>query len=148
MANTAPTKLSAVPILGGIVYFVAVFAVGFMLGVLRTVMVQEAAESERLLAVLLELPIIISASWFLCRIVIQWFQVPHVVMVRVAMGGTALVFLLAAEFILDVMFMGHTPAEHFTLYAESSYAIGLAGQILFALIPLVQMRLQVSKKSN
>lgn len=122
-------------------YFALVFALGFLLGTLRTVFVRDAPGDGRLLGVLIELPIMLSASWFLCRAVIRRFAVAPTIAARAVMGGLAFALLLLAELVVGALLVGRTPGEHFALYREASYALGFAAQIAFASMPMVQMRL-------
>ncbi len=140
MNNPSPTQSPRIPIVPGIVYFALVFALGFLLGIVRTLFVQDAPRGGRILGVLIELPIMLSASWFLCRYVIRRFAVASTVVARSVMGGLALALLLLAELLVGALLFGRTPSEHFVLYRDTSYALGLAAQIVFALMPLVQMR--------
>lgn len=140
--TTPSLKLSpGARILPGLVYFAVVFALGFLLGTLRTVFVRDAPSDVRLLGVLIELPIMLTASWFLCRTVIRRFAVAPTVVARAVMGGLAFALLLLAEILVGALLFGRTPGEHFALYREASYALGLAAQMAFALMPLMQMQL-------
>jgi hypothetical protein len=140
---TEPTsmKLPRTPLLAGIVYFGLVFALGFVLGTVRTLFVQDAPSGGRLVGVLIELPIMIGASWFLCRFVIRRFAVAPTVGTRAVMGGLAFALLMLAELAVGALLFGRTPLEHFALYRDPSYALGLVAQIAFALMPMAQMRL-------
>ena len=137
----SPTKPPGSPILPGVIYFALVFALGFLLGTLRTVFVRDAPGDGRLLGVLIELPFMLSASWLLCRTVIRRFAVAPTVIARAVMGCLAFALLLLAELLFGALLFGRTPGEHFALYREASHALGLAAQIAFALMPIVQMRL-------
>jgi hypothetical protein len=128
------------PILAGIAYFSLVFALGFLLGTVRTIFVQDAPSAIRLLGVLIELPIMLSASWFICRYIISRFAVAPRVVARAVMGSLAFALLFLAELLVGALLFGRTPSEHFALYRDASYALGLAAQIAFALMPLVQLR--------
>jgi len=128
------------PILPGIAYFALVFAMGFLLGTVRTLFVQDAPGAGRLIGVVIELPVMLGASWFLCRYVIRRFAVASTVAARAVMGGIAFALLLIAELMVGALLLGRTPGEHFALYREASYALGLAAQSAFALMPLVQLR--------
>ncbi|MDP2268947.1 MAG: hypothetical protein Q8K46_07230 [Deltaproteobacteria bacterium] len=128
------------PVLPGLVYFALVFALGFLLGTVRTLLVQDAPGGGRLLGVLIELPVMLGASWFFSLYVIRRFAVASTVAARAAMGGLALALLLLAEFLLGALLFGRTPVEHFALYREASYALGLGAQLAFALMPLIQLR--------
>ena len=120
----------------GVVYFLAVFAAGFVLGVLRTLFV--APHIGVLAAVAIELPIILAVAWW----VSARLQYGSSLTLRDAalMGGTAFVLLMLAEASLSIALFGRTFAEHLSLYADADHQLGLAGQIAFALIPMVQVR--------
>lgn len=141
MTNPSPTQPPSTPILAGVLYFALVFALGFLLGTARTLFVQDAPGAERLHGVLIELPIMTGASWFLCRYVIRRYGVAPTVVARGVMGGLAFALLMLAELGVGALLFGRTPAEHFALYSDASYALGLAAQMGFALIPLIQLRL-------
>jgi hypothetical protein len=128
------------PIAAGAVYFVMVFVLGFVLGTIRTLFVQDAPSGGRLLGVLIELPIMLAASWFLCRDVVRRFAVAPAVGERAVMGGVAFALLFLAELLVGALLFGRTPVQHFALYRDASYALGLAAQIGFALMPLIQWR--------
>lgn len=127
-------------VIPALAYFALVFGLGFLLGTVRTIFVQDAPSSERLLGVLIELPIMLGASWFLCQYVIRRFVVAPTVVDRSAMGGIAFALLVFAELLIGALLFGRTPAEHFALYRDASYALGLAAQIGFALMPLLQLK--------
>jgi hypothetical protein len=127
-------------LVAGLVYFAMVFALGFLLGTLRTSFVVDAPGGSRLIGVLVELPIMLIASWYLCRTVIRRLDVPSVLGSRAIMGATALSLLLLAELLVGVLLFDRSAAVHFSLYRDPSYALGLAAQIGFALMPLLQMR--------
>jgi hypothetical protein len=140
MTGPSPMKPPRMPILAGIAYFALVFALGFLLGTVRTIFVQYAPSAIRLLGVLIELPIMLSASWFICRYIISRFAVAPRVVARAVMGSLAFALLFLAELLVGALLFGRTPSEHFALYRDASYALGLAAQIAFALMPLVQLR--------
>lgn len=140
MTTSAATPPSGLGIVAGIAYFALVFGLGFVLGTLRTLLVANAADGGRLMGVLVELPVMIGASWFLCRLVIRRLAVAPTVRARALMGGLALALLLLAELALGAWLFGRTPAAQLALYKEASYALGLAAQLAFALLPLIQLR--------
>lgn len=133
------------PVLAGTVYFALVFALGFLLGTVRTLFVQDAPGSGRLLGVLIELPLMLGASWVLCRYVIHRFSVASAVVARAVMGGLAFSLLLLAELLVGALIFGRTPGEHLALYRDASYALGLAAQAAFALMPMIQLRWGVKR---
>lgn len=98
-------------LLTGTAYVVAVFAAGFVLGVLRTlVLVPLLGE---LAAVLMELPVILTIAFLL---------------------------LMLAEGGLSTLLAGRSLSEHLALYAQLPHQVGLAGQLAFALLPWIQVR--------
>jgi hypothetical protein len=121
----------------GVAYFLAVFAAGFVLGVLRTLFV--APRVGVLAAVAIELPIILAVAWW----VSARLQRRSTATLRDAglMGGTAFVLLMLAETSLSIALFGRTIAEHLSLYADADHQLGFAGQVAFALIPWLQARL-------
>jgi hypothetical protein len=117
-------------------YFAAVFAAGFLLGVLRTlVLVPLLGE---LAAVLLELPVILGFAWLVCvRILRRW---PMSAAAAAGMGLVAFLFLMVAEAGLSLLLAGRSLVEHLALYALLPQQVGLAGQLVFGLLPWVQGR--------
>uniref|UniRef100_UPI0013D942F5 hypothetical protein n=1 Tax=Sandarakinorhabdus rubra TaxID=2672568 RepID=UPI0013D942F5 len=55
---------------------------------------------------------------------------------RAVMGGTAFLWLMAAELGLSLAF-GRTAGEHLAALLAPAGLLGLAGQILFAALPLL-----------
>jgi len=123
-------------LLTGTAYVAAVFAAGFVLGVLRTlVMVPLLGE---LAAVLVELPVILTIAWLVCtRILRRWPLSPNA---AVGMGAIAFLLLMGAEASLSALLAGRSLAEHLALYAQLPHQVGLAGQLAFAVIPWIQAR--------
>lgn len=133
-------KWLAVSLAAGAAYFALVFALGFVLGTVRTLFVPDASSGGRLLGVLIELPIMLVASWFLCRFVVRRFSVPPILHARLIMGAVAFALLMLAEMFLGALLFERSPAEHFNLYRDASYALGLAAQIAFAFMPMLRLR--------
>lgn len=125
--------------LAGVAYFASVFAVGFLLGSLRVLILEPALGP--LAAVLIETPFILSASWLLCGYWIKRFAVPSSIAPRIAMGGLAFALLMLAETLLGIVGFGRSLGEIFTGFKTAPGALGLAGQALFGLFPLMRARL-------
>ena len=121
----------------GVAYFALVFALGFAFGTARTLLIARFPETSRFAAVLVELPLILTASWLICRRVIRRLAVPDTLRGREIMGVVAFALLMLAEAVLDALLAGATLAGHFARYVEPSHALGLAGQVSFALMPLI-----------
>jgi hypothetical protein len=54
------------------------------------------------------------------------------------MSGCAFALLMAAECSLDAVLNGRDLAAHFARYRSATALVGLAGQVLFALFPLLR----------
>ncbi|MEM9619876.1 MAG: hypothetical protein AAF936_18125 [Pseudomonadota bacterium] len=121
----------------GAAYFALIFALGFVLGTIRVlVLLPRVGETN---AVLLEGPLILTASWFTCSFLITRYRVAPVFSKRLLMGASALILLLLAEFVLGVYGFSRSVGEHFAHYATMPGALGLAGQIVFGLFPIMQL---------
>jgi len=121
----------------GVAYFAAVFAAGFALGVLRTLALEPLFGP--VLAVALELPLMLSWSWWVCgRLLRRHSGLSSGA--AVVLGGVAFCCLMAAEAALSIGLAGRSLAGHLALYREPAHALGLVGQLLFAAWPVVQAR--------
>lgn len=121
----------------GMIYFAIVFAVGFVLGAIRVLaVIPQFGETA---AVLIELPVMLALSWVACAWLVRRFAVPRRVPERLAMGGLAFVLLMAAEVGVSVFGFGRTLAEHVQAFQTASAQLGLAAQLVFAALPVVQM---------
>jgi len=128
---------------GGGAYFGAVFLIGFVLGVVRLlVLVPLAGET---LAVVVELPIILGFAWFACRWLIRAMGVPGSFPDRLVMGAVAFALLMLGEVAISVFLGGRDLAGHFALYRQAPHLLGLAGQIAFALFPALHLHLHLHR---
>ncbi len=118
----------------GLLYFLSVFAVGFLLGTIRTLVL--VPRLGPLLSVALELPLMLLASWWLCGVVLRRIPVPPAALLRLTMGVTAFLLLMLAELVLAVWGFGQSSAAYWAGFAAPAARLGLAGQIAFALLPL------------
>lgn len=118
----------------GAAYFAVVFALGFVLGAIRVLwlapMIGETA------AVMAEQPVMLTASWFVARWLVQQYDVARA-RERLVMGACAFSMLMIAELLLAVSLFGQTPGQWLDGVATMPGPIGLAGQMMFGLIPLV-----------
>ena len=119
----------------GAAYFGLVFALGFLLGTVRELMV--VPRLGPIAPVLIEVPLMLTASFGAARVVARRLAVPDAAGQRLAMGVVAFVLLIAAETLTGLLLMGRSPGEQLAAYGTARGAIGLAAQIAFALIPLV-----------
>jgi len=128
----------SVALRAGLAYFVLVFALGFVLGALRVLFLQPALGATA--AVLIELPLMLAASWWVCAWLLRRFAVPSVGTTRLVMGGCAFALLLLAEFALGTMVFAQSPAMFFAGFRAPHGWLGLLGQLGFALMPWLQRR--------
>ncbi len=124
-------------ILGGWFYFLAAFTAGFALGVIRVLILEPRLGATA--AVLIELPAILLVAWFACRFLTTRLDVPAEASARVVMGISALAFLLVAEFLL-ARGLGRSTNDIREELSTPPGLLGFAGQILFALLPQMQLR--------
>jgi hypothetical protein len=117
-------------------YFGIAFAAGFALGTLRTLFI--TPHFGELWAVLLELPIMLGISWWACGKVVTRFQVPPRLAPRAIMGALAFGLLMLAEVALSVGLFGRSIGQYADELGSPHGLLGLAGQLAFALIPLVR----------
>jgi hypothetical protein len=114
-------------------YFALTFAVGFCLGVLRTLLV--APRVGEVNAVLIEAPFILSASFLTARWVLGRLHPPACAWRRLAIGLLAFAMLMFAELLMSWI-LGNSTRDFVDSLLKPAGLIGLAGQVIFALIPL------------
>jgi hypothetical protein len=116
----------------GLRYFAGVFAVGFLLGTIRTLWLAPAVGD--LAAVAVELPLMLGASWWWCWRLLAGRTLTMAG--RAVMGGSGFAWLMAAELGLSLAF-GGTLATHVAALAMPAGLLGLAGQVGFAALPFL-----------
>jgi hypothetical protein len=122
----------------GILYFALVFAAGFVLGTARVLLL--APRLGELLATVLELPFMLGISWFACGKLIARFQIPPRTEPRLTMGAVAFALLMLAEVLLSVTLFNRSMNEYIDALLTPQGLLGLGGQVLFGLIPLIRSR--------
>jgi hypothetical protein len=123
-----------VAVKAALAYFGTVFAAAFLLGALRVTLV--APRTGPLAAVALEVPVVLALSWVVAgRVLARW---PLPLPGRIMMGALAFALLMLAEMALAVLLFGQTPGAFFSAMATAPGALGLAGQIGFAVVPALQ----------
>lgn len=123
----------------GITYFVLVFGVGFVLGVIRvTLLVPRLGERT---AELIEMPFMFVAIVVSARLIIWRFRLPASAMIRLGAGCLALGLLVGAEVLLAVAIQERTLGEYVASRDSVSGGVYLAMLLLFAVMPLVLARL-------
>jgi hypothetical protein len=117
------------------VYFAGVFAIGFLLGTIRVLAI--APRVGELIAVCIELPIMIAASWLICRWSLRRFAVSAAPEQRIAMGAIAFAMLMTAEFCMAVFAFDQRPSGYAADLQSTAGMVGFGGQVLFGLLPLL-----------
>lgn len=138
--STRPTQFStsARTLLAGAAYFAIVFAAGFVLGAIRTLVL--APRVGPFAAVIVELPLMLAISWIACGKVLSRFAVPARAGPRLGVGASAFSLLMLAEVVLSLVGFGRAPSDYLAELGTPHGLLGLAGQVLFALMPLAQRR--------
>ena len=121
----------------GMLYFAFVFAVGFLLGIVRTLLL--APRIGELPAVIVELPVILACSWLICRRLIGRFRISPDPGSGMVMGSVALALLLGAEAALSILVLDNSLDGYLGSFRTAHGLAGLAGQVVFGLIPVVQL---------
>jgi hypothetical protein len=115
-------------------YFAIVFAFAFMVGIVRVTVV--APKIGALAAVALEVPLVLGVSWLTAgRVLRRWpLSRPD----RAKMGMLAFAILMVAELALAIFAFGQSPGSYFAGMVTPAGVLGLAGQIGFALVPVLR----------
>lgn len=122
----------------GLLYCALVVAAGFVLGVLRIMLIGPLA--GEVVALALEAPVMLAISWAACGWALDRLDVPPQLLDRLLMGGVALVLLLVAEGCVVVLAQGRTLAEFFEIHGRTAVLLGLLAQLAYALFPLLRHR--------
>lgn len=112
-------------------YTLPVFAVAFVLGALRVTLV--APVTGPFLAVALEVPAVLAVSW----IIAGRIRFPPGFPQHLAVALVSFVLLMVLE-VLTALAFGQSPMQFFTAISTPAGALGLAGQVGFALLPLLR----------
>lgn len=116
------------------IYFISVFAVGFVLGTIRMLLVVPYIGVRW--AELIEQPLMLLASYYLARLVVHRFG-PFTPTRRLAIGIIALAFLLAAELSLTLFVQGLTFAQYLASRDAVAGVVYVTSLAAFALMPLL-----------
>ena len=114
------------------------FAAGFAIGTVRVLLL--VPQVGELPAVLLELPIMLGISWFVCATLIARLEVPPRIPPRVTMGAVAFALLMLAELALSLALFGRTMNDFTQSLTTPHGMVGLAGQVIFGLMPVLRVK--------
>jgi ABC-type uncharacterized transport system permease subunit len=116
-------------------YALITFAVGFALGTLRVLWL--APKVGHTTAVLLELPLMLCASFLIARWAVARWCVPARPGQRLAMGAAAFAILMFCEALVSITLFGNDLSRHLARYLAPAAWPGLAAQLVFAGMPLL-----------
>lgn len=121
-------------LIAGTAFFLALFALGFVLGTIRVVFV--APRFGQLAATFAEVPLMVIAAFFACRWAVRHWQVPRTVAIRWAMVLWFLALLFTFETLLGAALFGRTGADQWAALATPAGLLGVSAQIISALFPV------------
>ena len=119
----------------GTVYFALVFAVGFVLGAIRTLWVVPRVGTRK--AELTEMPVMLAVTILAARWTVLRLAVPPVLSARIGMGCIALVLMLVAEFGFVLWIRGLSTKEYFSTRDPVSGSAYYAMLVVFAVMPML-----------
>jgi hypothetical protein len=122
----------------GSAYFALIFSLGFVLGTVRVLAV--IPRIGEFAATLLELPLILTASWFVSGWLISKMRIAPDTASRLLMGAAAFGLTMIAEPLLGLSFGESLPEQWAALLRPAGLA-GLAGQALFGLMPWIRFQI-------
>jgi hypothetical protein len=125
------------PLLAGINYGTVLFGVGFVFGVVRTLLVTPSLGRSN--AVLVELPFMFLTAWLLSRFLMGAWSVRPCGADRLIVSCASFVVGMGFEFALGVTLQKQTLAQVFALIMSEESRIGLLGQIVVFLFPVIQL---------
>ena len=121
----------------GLRYGFEAFALGFVLGTFRVTLL--VPHVGALVATAIELPIMLIVTGWRARVLVGASVALQGAADHAVMGLTAFVLLLLCELVLAVA-LGTPPQQWLADMSRPAGALGLAGQALFALLPLLLAR--------
>lgn len=117
----------------GVLYFALVFAVGFVLGAIRTLWVVPRVGTRT--AELIEMPIMLAVAILVARWTVLRLSVPMIWSARFRMGCIALVLMLIAEFGFVLWIRGLSIKEYFAARDPVAGAAYYLMLVVFAIMP-------------
>jgi hypothetical protein len=125
---------------GAILYAAGAFAVGFVLGTIRTLWVTPAVGP--LVAVCIEAPLMLVASWFVYTKIHRFLRLEIGWGFALLLGLRAFMYLQFFEIAMFVFAFKRPLGEYMESLKTPEGTVGLAAQAAFALVPLVFVQLR------
>jgi hypothetical protein len=118
----------------GLSYGLIVFALGFVLGTLRELVLAPRFGRDHI--VWIEVPLILLAAWFVAGWLVRRMVNPPGALHCLAVGAIAFSVLMLGELLVAVFGFGRSIGMHLATYWTAQGALELLPQIGFGLIPL------------
>lgn len=131
MTAAAILTRASVVVLVAAAYFIAVFTLAFAMGVARTLVIAPLVGPT--VAVCIEIPILLIASWFLARHLMS--ERRFALSDRIAIGGVAFALTMANEALLAGLIRDQSVIAWAAVVLSPLGLVGLAGQLGFAAMP-------------
>lgn len=122
-------------LIAAVFYFLVLFTLGFALGTIRVLFIAPLIGS--LSATLMEVLLMLSAAYFICRWAIRRWEVPLTLSARGVMAVCFLVLLALFETLVGIALFRRTLTGTWSGLATQHGLIGLLAQSTAALLPLV-----------
>lgn len=119
----------------GVLYFLFVFATGFVLGIARTLWVVPRVGARK--AELMEAPIMLVVTILVARWIVLRLAIPSAPSARLETGGIGLILMLLAEFGLVRWLRGMRIREYFASRDPVTGTVYYVMLALFAAMPLL-----------
>jgi hypothetical protein len=120
----------------GTAYFAVVYAIGFLLGTARVLLLATLVGETA--AVLFETPLMLLVSWTSAWWSASAFSVPAKLSSRIVMGGFAFGLLILGELAVSTLIFDRSLAGTLSVYRSPAGLLGLLAQSIFALLPVAQ----------
>lgn len=124
-------------------YFGLTFGAGFMLGPIRTLLLEP--NMGPFLATLLEAPLMLVAMTVIAIWILRQYDL-HTAPARLVMGGLAFVFLMIIETLGAFLMYGQSPGEYATSLASPEGLLRLTLFVFFGLLPWLLLHVKAAKR--
>ncbi len=129
--SDTPSSSNSV-VAAGLTYFLLVFGIGFLLGMIRVPLLVPRLGLRY--AELLEMPLMALAIWWAARWVVRRFALAPIAWMRICVGLIALTLLLAAELGLALLLQDQTLSAYIASRDPVSGSVYLL-LVVFAVMP-------------
>jgi hypothetical protein len=122
----------------GLLYFAALFSVGFVLGTIRVIWLVPELGTRR--AELMEMPLMFVAIVLISRWIVVYFNVEFKIIDRLGMGLIAFILLIVTEFLVVLKLRNMTISHYLASRDPVSSTVYYIMLLVFAAMPLCVAR--------